>query len=174
MSLNGGLMMKKKLYLMSSDIMEYASLVLSHEDLESIWGESIPQPSTKGYPPIFNDMIYWVLFVDDKPCAYTGSMIIDNFAFVGNTYVRKQYRSKGFHSLLLSIRNNSDMLRNFTKVTILNPIEDSKIEHLIKVVSKLGYSKINTYGDISDIMSIDTYNSIVCYRLQIWRKDCEH
>tara|TARA_R110002167_G_scaffold26165_6_gene90216 strand:- start:74 stop:547 length:474 start_codon:yes stop_codon:yes gene_type:complete len=150
------------------------SLVLSHKDLESMWQKKLPTPSDKGYPPVFDSMIYWVLIIDDTPCGYTGSMIIDNFAFVGNTYIDKPYRGKGLHSLLLSMRNNSLMLKDFTKITVLNPIEDSHMTHLVKVVSRLGYAKVNSYECVNDIMDSNTYDSIYCNKQEIWRKNCEH
>lgn len=154
--------------------MPAVSLALSHKDLESMYQKKLPTPSDKGYPLVFDSMLYWVLVIDDAPCGYTGSMIIDNFAFVGNTYIDKAYRGKGFHSLLLSMRNDSFMLKDFTKITVLNPIEDSHMTHLVKVVSRLGYTKVNSYECVNDIMDSSTYDSIYCNKQEIWRKNCEH
>lgn len=81
---------------------------LKHKELEAIWFDSLPMAREKGYPAAFNEMLYWVLLIDGQAIAYTGSLILSNkrFAFVRNTYVRKEWRSKGLHKYLLNHRNN--------------------------------------------------------------------
>ena len=143
---------------------------LTRKELESIW-QDLPFPSEKGYPQIFDCMDYWVLFVDDNPIAYTGSLILEEFAFVGNTYVKKKYRKNKYHPFLLSERNNSPILRDLSKVTILNPIEQIKMKSLVKTVVSLGYTKVESYYDVQDIMSLSLYEDILNENQQIWRMD---
>ena len=143
---------------------------LTRKELESIW-QDLPFPSEKGYPQIFDNMDYWVLFVDDEPIAYTGSLILEEFAFVGNTYVKKKYRKNKYHPFLLNERNNSPVLRNLSKVTVLNPIEKIKMSTLVKTVVSLGYTKVESYYDVQDIMSLSLYEDILNEKQQIWRMD---
>jgi len=143
---------------------------LTRKELESIW-QDLPFPSEKGYPQIFDNMDYWVLFVDDEPIAYTGSLILEEFAFVGNTYVKKKYRKNKYHPFLLNERNNSPVLRNLSKVTVLNPIEKIKMSTLVKTVVSLGYTKVQSYYDVQDIMSLSLYEDILNEKQQIWRMD---
>ncbi len=143
---------------------------LLRKELESIW-QNLPFPSEKGYPQIFDNMDYWVLFVDDEPVAYTGSLILEDFAFVGNTYVKKKYRKNKYHPFLLSERNNSPILCDLPKVTVLNPIEQIKMQTLVNTVLSLGYQKVCSYYDVQDIMSLSMYEDILNETQQIWRMD---
>ena len=94
-----------------------------------------------------------------------------DYAFVGNTYVRRGWRGKGLHTLLLEYRNNAPHMQNISKVTVINPIEDTQMQNLVKVVRKLGYTKVNTANDIQDLMPDWLYESIVLEGQQIWRND---
>jgi len=148
-------------------------LILLHEDLERAWGSELPYASDKGYPLIFDSMVFWVLFADKEAIAYTGSLTSKNgkYALVGNTYVHEEWRSKGLHSHLLTQRNNSPHLKIIPKITVLNPIEKSNMIHLAKVVSKLGYTHVADYAGVSDIMTLDEYEDIYLPHQEIWRLD---
>jgi RNA-binding protein YhbY len=151
----------------------HIELFLMHKDLEIIWGSKIPTPIEKGYPPLYDDMVYWVLFADNEAIAYTSSLMMDErrFVLVGNTYVCKGWRSKGLHSHLLKERNKSAHMEGVTKVTVLNPIEESRMENLVKVVTKLGYKQVKSYEDAKDIMTDEQYDNIYLPHQQIWRLD---
>lgn len=144
---------------------------LSRLELQDLWENTLPLPSDKGYPEIFDLMQYWVLFVRDSPVAYTGSLVFDNFAFVGNTYVKKRYRKNKYHPFLLNERNNSKILKKMPKITILNPIEESEMQSLVKTVLHLGYYKVCSYYDVQDVMSLSLYEDILNESQQIWRMD---
>lgn len=141
---------------------------LTHTDLEIVWGSKLPTASEKGYPRIYDSASYWVLYDDDKAIAYTTHLKIGGVVLVGNTYVRKEYRSQGLHTYLLSQRNNSSLLEGLTKITILNPIEDSQLSNLVNVVSKLGYKKVEKITDISPIISDDLFMQLNESGKQIW------
>mgnify|MGYP003634002415 CR=1 FL=1 len=150
----------------------YIDYILTHEGLESIWGSELPKASEKGYPGIYDKMCYWVLFEDGVAIAYTSSLVMsDKYAFVGNTYVRRGWRNKGLHSILLEYRNNAPHMKNRTKITVINPTEESKMHHLVKVVRRLGYKKVETIDDVSDIMPEWLYHSITQPDQEIWRLD---
>jgi hypothetical protein len=144
--------------------------VPDHKSLEKVWGLKLPTPFDKGYPTPFSDMSYWVAIVDGQAVAYTGSRQYDGFCIVGNTYVEKQYRKQGLHREILKERN-----ANITgvKITCLNPIEESKLHHLISVVSSLGYTIIESFEDVEDIMDESFYNRLIPKfpNQQLWRKN---
>lgn len=150
----------------------YIDYILTHEGLENIWGSDLPRASEKGYPGIYDKMCYWVLFEDGIAIAYTSSLVMsDKYAFVGNTYVRRGWRGNGYHSKLLEYRNGAPHMKGLTKVTVINPIEDSKMSHLVKVVERLGYTKVREIEDIIDIMPPWLYEEISKEGQQIWRLD---
>ena len=45
------------------------------------------------------------------------------------------------------------------------------MEHLVKVVSDLGYTKVESYDDVKDAMEIDVYGQLLRPNQQIWRLD---
>tara|TARA_R110000824_G_scaffold196246_1_gene379377 strand:+ start:8360 stop:8836 length:477 start_codon:yes stop_codon:yes gene_type:complete len=148
----------------------------THEALEECWTTSgrLFKASEKGYPPLFDDMQYWVLFLGEYPVAYTGSKNMGQWIFVGNTYVRKKYRGNGLHSRLIQSRNKR--LPNLPKITILNPIRGS-LTPLVSVVSSLGYTRIAKYEDLAaglkkSPLPQEIYD-ILCANpnQQIWRLD---
>lgn len=143
------------------------SFAFSHTELEIDWGSPLKCASDKGYPSIFDEMIYWVLWVGEEAIAYTGSLCVGTFAFVGNTYVRKEWRSRGLHKHLLNERNKSDLLRSIPKITIINPIEGITSTRLESVVQSLGYTKVESFGDVKDIMHQWVYEDIAQHN--IWR-----
>ena len=140
-----------------------------HEDLEYYWGSPLLRASEKGYPEIYDEGVYWVMFKDQLPIAYTTSIECDGFVFVGNTYVRKEFRRQGLHSQLLEYRNKR--LGEIPKLTVLNPIEGSSTFHLIKVISRLGYKKIEKLADISDLMTDLSFYGIDIEKQEVWRLD---
>ena len=143
---------------------------LTHIDLEIVWGSKVPTASDKGYPPIFDKMSFWVLYHEEQAIAYTGSLrITDDIVLVGNTYIRKEHRNKGLHTFLLEKRNKSRLLKDSIKVTVINPIEDYKKENLIKVVTKLGYKKVEKIDDISLNMPEDIFEHIMNHNKEVWR-----
>ncbi len=143
---------------------------LTNIDLEIVWVSKVHTASDKVYPSIFDKMSFWVLYYEDEVIAYTGSLrITDDIVLVGNTYIRKEHRNKGLHSFLLEKRNESRLLKDSIKVTVINPIEDSKKENLIKVVSKLGYTKVEKIDDISPNMPEDIFEHIMSHNKEVWR-----
>jgi len=147
-------------------------LLSNHMILSEAWEGFLQRPSAKGYPHYFDDMQYWVLFVGEEAVAYTGSSVIEGcFAFVGNTYVRKEWRSQGIHKYLLNLRNNSDALKDIPKITIINPLRGITVQRLEGVVSSLGYTKVESFTDVEDIMSQQVYEDIMTRN--VWRLDSD-
>tara|TARA_R100000231_G_scaffold34814_3_gene30788 strand:+ start:8939 stop:9418 length:480 start_codon:yes stop_codon:yes gene_type:complete len=145
-------------------------VVDKHESLEVLWGSPLQRASEKGYPAFYDDMEFWVLIdtsKDNQAIAYTGSLVIGDCVFVGNTYVRKEWRSKGLHKHLLRERNQS--LLPIPKIAILNPLENIKMTRLESVVTSLGYKKVKSFDDVKDCLHKWVYNDIAHHN--IWRLD---
>ena len=142
-------------------------VVADHEGLESLWGSPLQRASEKGYPCFYDDMDFWVLMDGDIAIGYTGAFISGDCVFVGNTYVRKDWRSKGLHRHLLRQRNKS--LIAIPKLAILNPQEGTPMHRLESVVHSLGYSKVYNYADVSDCLHEWVYTDIAHHN--IWRLD---
>ena len=143
--------------------------VIKHKTLWDAWPYTYQKASEKGYPNAFDYMNAWVLYLDEEPIGYTGSRDMGMYYFVGNTYILPQYRNSGFHSFLLNARNKH--IFDKPKITILNPIEESQMENLVKVVSRLGYRHVWKYLDVCDIMTIEHFKEIKQESQQIWRMD---
>ena len=149
--------------------MTFLLILATHEMLEEVWGKQIPTPVEKGYPNCFSKMSYWVLLEEDEPVAYTASKGYGSFTLVGNTYVKSKFRKQGSHGKLLAERNKR---LAGPKVTVLNPIEESNMQHLAKVVSRLGYTQVESYDDVQDIMGKEMYDEISFNKKQqVWRHD---
>lgn len=146
-------------------------VISDHEDLCREWGSDLLKASEKGYPDIYDDAIHWVMYDGDLPIAYTTSLFCENFLLVGNTYIRQEYRGRGLHTELLEYRNKH--LGRLPKITCVNPIEGTDINQLVKVISRLGYKKIEKIQDVWDIMTARTYRKIKAKEHQIWRLDYE-
>jgi len=146
-------------------------VISDHEDLCREWGSDLLKASEKGYPDIYDDALHWVMYDNDLPIAYTTSVFCENFLLVGNTYIRKEYRGRGLHTQLLEYRNKH--LGRLPKITCVNPIEGTHINQLIKVISRLGYKKIEKIQDVWDIMTASTYRKIIEKGHQIWRLNYE-
>lgn len=149
--------------------MEANLKVVKHDTLWDAWPYSFKKASEKGYPPIFDYMNAWVLYLDDEPIGYTGSLDMGHFYFIGNTYIVMRHRFKGYHTYLLEERNKH--LTDKPKITILNPIEESEMENLIKVVARLGYKHAWRWLEVCDIMSLKQFKDLQKENQQIWRMD---
>ena len=140
--------------------------VVRRLEFESIWPYEFESPEQKGYPDLFENAVFWILYEEDDPIAYTCSASVDLFTIVGNTYVRKEHRGKGYHSKILSERNKR--LSPRPKVCVLNPIENTPVMHLENVVRKLGYTRLTSWDDAEDIMLPHTWDSHFKDR-EVWR-----
>tara|TARA_X000001382_G_scaffold100488_1_gene75083 strand:- start:752 stop:1213 length:462 start_codon:yes stop_codon:yes gene_type:complete len=134
----------------------------TYTDLEHNWvGEGLVRAHERGYPQIYNDAIYYVLMVDDYPVGYTTATLVydaDNklsFVFVGNTYVKLEYRGNGFHKELLKERNKQIKKLGVPIVAILNPFGKTPTERLRDVVVSLGYEPIAHNDELFTKLHLD-------------------
>lgn len=134
----------------------------TYTDLEHNWvGEGLVRAHERGYPQIYNDAIYYVLMVDDYPVGYTTATLVydaDNklsFIFVGNTYVKLEFRGNGFHKELLKHRNEQIKRLAVPIVAILNPFGMTPTERLRDVVVSLGYEPIAHNDELFTKLHLD-------------------
>lgn len=130
--------------------------------------------SDKGYPKLMDKPIWFVMTDDDgRLIGYTTATEIEDCIYVvGNTFVSPEHRNSGFHSKLLSFRN--DKLKAFggtTIYTLLNPQGITTPQQLRHVVSKLGYKKAKYRDMRTDTLRIRDILLLKLSRLEIWRKD---
>ena len=124
-------------------------------------------PSQKGYPSIIQPVTYFIGCQYPHLIGYTSFSDMGDFYFVGNTYVFSPHRGKGLYSRLLSERN--EYLGDKPKITLVNPIEGTSIEILEEQVLKQGGVKVESYSDVSDIMTREVYDSIAVLPIYIYR-----
>ena len=143
--------------------------VMSYDELAMEWPHYLPTCVEKGYPEIVEEgLSYWVMVsYDSEPLAYTCSKDMGEWIFVGNTYVREEYRGQNIHRLLISYRNSA--LDGRAKVAILNPLVETKLEHLKSLVSSLGYNQITSPEGVEDIMDETTCWNLECPGTSLWR-----
>lgn len=134
----------------------------TYTDLEHNWvGEGLVRAHERGYPQIYNDAIYYVLMVDDYPVGYTTATLVYDadkklsFVFVGNTYVKLEYRGNGFHKELLKERNEQIKKLSVPIVAILNPFGKTPTERLRDVVVSLGYEPIAHNDELFTKLHLD-------------------
>jgi GNAT superfamily N-acetyltransferase len=134
----------------------------TYTDLEHNWvGEGLVRAHERGYPQIYNDAIYYVLMVDDYPVGYTTATLVYDahnklsFVFVGNTYVKLEFRGNGFHKELLKERNEQIKKLSVPIVAILNPFGKTPTERLRDVVVSLGYEPIAHNDELFTKLHLD-------------------
>ena len=134
----------------------------TYTDLEHNWvGEGLVRAHERGYPQIYNDAIYYVLMVDGCTVGYTTATLVYDahdklsFIFVGNTYVKLEFRGNGFHKELLKHRNEQLQKLPVPIVAILNPFGETAATRLRDVVVSLGYEPIRYDDELFTKLHLD-------------------
>tara|TARA_R110001592_G_scaffold341128_1_gene629847 strand:+ start:43 stop:534 length:492 start_codon:yes stop_codon:yes gene_type:complete len=138
--------------------------------LEHNKNEHNPDPVLKGYPDIYRDAQYFVVFNGVEVLGYTSYNHMGEYIVVGNTYVMPEWRSVGLHRHLLRARNRYLSQFGQSIITVLNPLADVKKAQLRKVVSSLCYWKVGRWEDVEDIMDEAEYMGQF-YDHETWRLD---
>jgi hypothetical protein len=99
--------------------------------------------------------------------AHTSFADMGTWYFIGNNYVKPDFRKKGILKEMVLRRNRR--LAHYPKVAILRPIEETDLEQLVAFLKTLGYSEVLSYGDVCDIMSEFEYDLIE--EEVLWRCD---
>ena len=127
-------------------------LICNEKELQVDWPELITMKE-KGYP--IKNAKFYVKYINNKPVGHTCYKNMGNWNFIGNSYIKKEFRGQGIHDELMKKRN--DDLTNKPKIAILIPIENSSLDRLEKLMSKRDYIKINKFFDIYGTMSFLDY-----------------
>tara|TARA_R100001244_G_C5142402_1_gene128145 strand:- start:220 stop:648 length:429 start_codon:yes stop_codon:yes gene_type:complete len=127
-------------------------LICSEKELQKDWPKLITMKE-KGYP--ITDAKFYVKYINNKPVGHTCYKNMGNWNFIGNSYIKKEFRGQGIHDELMKKRN--DDLTNKPKIAILIPIENSSLDRLEKLMSKRDYIKINKFLDVYKTVSFFDY-----------------
>jgi len=110
----------------------------------------------KGYPVSNLTMVVDIDDDTDDLKGYTSFKDMGKFYFVGNSY---SYQ-KGSFGKVLPHRNNKVVPKNAPKITLVNPIEGSTKEGLMRMVARGGGIEIKDYSMVDDIMSEQEYERL--------------
>lgn len=113
----------------------------------------------KGYPSIVTPLTI-VAEVDDEGniWGYTSYKNMGKFSFVGNAFVKPEYRGKKFFSEL--VRNRNIRVSGRPAITLLNPLKGTSLGQLVSFVEKRGGTKVESYEQVADIMDEATYRAM--------------
>ena len=133
------------------DILKKVTLMNSEELRNKV--PNFQTAQEKGYPSNLNNLTYVVdMTQDGEVTASTSYMDFGKFYFVGNG---KSYsRGDGNFKRVLSARNS---MVDKPQITLLNPKGDTSLARLHSMVINRGWSKVESYDDVDDIMTESTY-----------------
>ena len=112
----------------------------------------------KGYPSFITPLTLVVKKDGEKLVSYSSFKKFDTFFFVGNSYTLPDEQGKGYMSSVISSRN--DYTKGKPRVTLLNPLDEKSVSVVASVVRRNGGKEIQSYDDVSDIMSEETYKAM--------------
>tara|TARA_R110000824_G_scaffold194209_1_gene376767 strand:- start:1046 stop:1471 length:426 start_codon:yes stop_codon:yes gene_type:complete len=139
-------------------------VICGEKELQKDWPELITMKE-KGYP--IKNANFYVKYINNKPVGHICYKDMGKWYFIGNSYVKKEYRGQGIYEELMLNRNN--LLNGKTKIAILIPIENSELDRLEDRISKRNYTKINSFLDLYGTMSFIHYMRFRKYNM--WRVD---
>lgn len=126
--------------------------IMSEEALIEDWPNLITMEE-KGYP--INHAQFYVKYIGDIPVGHICYKDMGNWHFIGNSYVKEEYRGQGVYDELMCKRNSD--LSDKNKIAMLIPIENSQLEKLETRIKNRNYIKVNTFLDVYGIMSFLDY-----------------
>jgi predicted GNAT family acetyltransferase len=136
--------------------------IMNEEALQLYWPDLITLDE-KGYP--FTNAMFYVKYLNNIPVGHTCYEDMGNWYFVGNSYVKKEFRGQGIHDELLELRNND--LKDKSKIAVLLPLEGSHLTRLEDRISKLQYTKVNNFFSVYGIMSFLDYVKFRKYNMWV-------
>jgi len=147
---------------------EWFSGFVREDEIADSWGSSFRTALEKGYPEHVCENLFVIgKFIDDEVIAHTSFADMGSWYFIGNNYVKPAHRKNGILRQMVERRNLR--LGNFPKIAILRPIEETDLGMLIDFLKTLNYTAVETYDDVSDVMSFIEYDLIE--QEELWR--CE-
>ena len=130
---------------------------LSSDEVEEKMPSHI-SPQDKGYPSVLDNMTFVAEEEDGKILGYTSYQDMGKFYFVGNNYIPQENRRKGLWRSILN--NRSKRIDDKPKITLLNPIEGTSMEVILRTVKRFGGIEITEYSQVEDIMDEDIYHNL--------------
>lgn len=117
-------------------------------------------PEEKGYPVSNLKIIMDIDDDTDDLKGYTSFKDMGKFHFVGNSYIYPKHRGKGTFKQIMAYRNKNEVPIGEPKITLLNPIEGTTRDGLMREVAKNGGIEIKDYSMVDDIMSEKEYERL--------------
>ena len=147
---------------------EWFSGFLREVEVQEKWGDGFLTAVEKGYPEHVCEKLFVIgKFIDDEIVAHTSFADMGNWYFIGNNYVKPDFRKNGILKEMVLRRNQR--LAHYPKIAILRPIEETNLEQLVAFLKTLGYSEVLSYADVSDVMFASEYDLIS--NEELWRCD---
>jgi hypothetical protein len=147
---------------------EWFSGFLREVEVQEKWGDGFLTAVEKGYPEHVCEKLFVIgKFIDDEIVAHTSFADMGNWYFIGNNYVKPDFRKNGILKEMVLRRNQR--LAHYPKIAILRPIEETNLEQLVAFLKTLGYSEVLSYADVSDVMLASEYDLIS--NEELWRCD---
>ena len=147
---------------------EWFSGFLQEREIADRWGSDFLTALEKGYPEHVCENMYVIgKFIDDQIIAHTSFSDMGTWYFIGNNYVKPEYRRSGILKEMVLRRNAR--LAHYPKIAILRPIEETDLFKLTSFLKSLNYQRVNDYGDVSDVMTPYEYE-LICDQ-ELWRCD---
>ena len=129
--------------------------IMTELELQKEWNSLITMEE-KGYP--ITDAMFYVKYVDGSPIGHICFKDMGKWYFIGNSYIKRKYRGRGYYDELMTKRNED--LEDKPKIAIVIPIEDSELGRLEDRISGRGYEKIDSFWDVYGILSFREYIKI--------------
>ena len=129
--------------------------------------------SKKGYPKLFDDAIFIVMW-DDKtyvPLGYCCYKDMGSYLLVGNIYVHPSHRGKGLFTSLRGFRCKIIKSMKKPAIGIMQPLDGIDATRLVQHVTQTDADIVKSYDDVKDIISKEDYESINTHMLVKYRKD---
>ena len=147
---------------------EWFSGFLREVEVQEKWGDGFLTAVEKGYPEHVCEKLFVIgKFIDGEIVAHTSFADMGNWYFIGNNYVKPDFRKNGILKEMVLRRNQR--LAHYPKIAILRPIEETNLEQLVAFLKTLGYSEVLSYADVSDVMLASEYDLIS--NEELWRCD---
>jgi len=129
--------------------------VVPEESLNGL--EEFTSAEKKGYPSIIHPLKIVAEFDDDtnKLKGYTSYRDFGKFYFVGNSMSWE----KGTFLKVLNARKKA-LEDDKPRITLLNPIQGTKLARLSATVEKRGGIKIDDFSQVDDIMDESMYDKL--------------
>ena len=142
--------------------------LIDEPHMSELWGDDYKSAISKGYPKlVVENMSMIAKVIDGDVVAHTSFTDMGDWYFIGNNYVKRNFRNRGILREMVERRNK--IIGDIPKIAILRPIENTDLLKLRNFIKTLGYIPVRNYKDVMDVMSEGEYFQIKS--CEVWRFD---